>query len=93
VALLCGLVRAGVVPPGGAAVFHWAFQPLEAKGYSVALPLALGASASDGSGAGGSPMEMVVSGRGYHPLQETPEENESEGEAARCAGGVRTRVS
>eukprot|EP00879_Flechtneria_rotunda_P014773 GHRR01015437.1.p1 GENE.GHRR01015437.1~~GHRR01015437.1.p1 ORF type:complete len:1087 (+),score=398.72 GHRR01015437.1:1465-4725(+) len=50
----------GVVPPGEVAVFNWLFQPLEAKSYSVALPLTLGDA---------QPQPLLLRGRGYHPLQ------------------------
>ncbi|KAI8476927.1 MAG: hypothetical protein J3K34DRAFT_516186 [Monoraphidium minutum] len=66
----------GVIPPGGAAVFNWAFQPLEAKSYSATLPLTLG-------GGGGGVVALRLTGRGYHPRQEAAEDGETEGEAAR----------
>jgi hypothetical protein len=54
---------AGEVPVGGAAVFNWLFQPLEAKAYSVALPLMLGGGCS-------TPQPLLLHGRGYHPTSQ-----------------------
>jgi hypothetical protein len=83
---------AGVVPPGGEAAFLWRFQPLEARPYSVALPLELGAApgwdgggGGGGGGAGGASTStvLVLEGRGYHPARETAEAG---GDAAEAAG-------
>jgi len=52
---------AGEVAPWGVAVFNWLFQPLEAKAYSAALPLTLGAL---------PPQPLLIHGRGYHPTQD-----------------------
>jgi hypothetical protein len=49
------------VLPGGVAVFNWLFQPLEAKEYSLALPLSLGSDALQ---------PLLIHGRGYHPTQQ-----------------------
>lgn len=47
--------------PGGTALLNWRFQPLEARTYTVALPIHFG---------DGSIREVTVSGRGYHPAHE-----------------------
>jgi hypothetical protein len=67
------LLAAGKVPPGGAAVFSWLFQPLEAKDYSVALPLVIGSQ---------PPQPLLIHGRGYHPTQHPQQAAPSPEEAA-----------
>jgi hypothetical protein len=67
------LLAAGEVTPGGAAVFNWLFQPLEAKDYSVALPLVLGSQ---------PPQPLLIHGRGYHPTQHPQQAAPSPEEAA-----------
>lgn len=64
---------AGEIPVGDVAVFNWLFQPLEAKAYSVALPLSLGPAA---------PQPLLIRGRGYHPVQHPEEAQLTQEEAS-----------
>lgn len=65
--------QSGEIPPGDVAVFNWLFQPLEAKQYSVALPLGLGPAA---------PVPLLLRGRGYHPRQAPEQAAPTQEEAA-----------
>lgn len=77
----CSGAPAGLIPPGEVAVFNWLFQPLEAKAYSVALPLSLGAAAG-GSALGTQPQPLLLHGRGYHPTQHPEQAAPTAAEAA-----------
>ena len=48
----------GEIPPGATAALHWVFNPLEAKVYSVDIPVLLG---------DGSSEVVTLTGRGFHP--------------------------
>jgi hypothetical protein len=74
---------AGVVPPGEVAVFNWLFQPLEARAYSVALPLSLGPGAAHG-GAHSAAEPLLLHGRGYHPTQHPQAAAPTVAEASQC---------
>lgn len=68
-----GSPLSGEIAPGDVAVFNWLFQPLEAKLYSVVLPLGLGPA---------PPVPLLLRGRGYHPHKEPEQAAPSQEEAA-----------
>ena len=62
----------GTIPPYGTVLLNFLFQPLEAREYSASIPVAV--EGSDGA-------ELVLRGRGFHPL-EAGTEQPSAAEAA-----------
>jgi hypothetical protein len=68
-----GAPLAGTIPPASSATLLWQFQPLEARSYHLALPLRFGRSAQ----------QLVVTGRGYHPVAAPQEAEPTQEEVAR----------
>ena len=54
------LTWTGVIPSQGSRMLNWMFNPLEAKSYSVQIPIELGSGASD---------TVTITGSGYLPSQ------------------------
>lgn len=92
----------GTIPPGGEAVFLWAFQPLEPRAYAAALPLLLGpgaaypaadnavrAAGEEAAAAGCLAAELVLEGRGYHPhdAEALGARGGGDGGSERCGAG------
>lgn len=68
-----GAPLAGTIPPASTATLLWQFQPLEARTYSLALPLRFGRSMQ----------QLVVVGRGYHPVAAPQDAEPTQQELAR----------
>jgi len=79
-----GASLTGQIPAGEVALFNWVFQPLEARPYAAVLPLTVGADEEGRSGSSSSTVvNLTLTGRGYHPKEQAPEDKQTPGELAR----------